>query len=130
MFSGIVLIIDQSNNIKPYLILDYHDKQVIPKVLANLSPVHVISALNEWYNTDPTTRYKVSENLCIPEVEDYAKEVIDVNYKLFREYNLTFTPTFFINGYLLPNQYDIEDIKYFNEYFGINNEILISRNLS
>lgn len=86
--------------------------------------------LNEWYNTDPTARNKVSENLCIPEVEDYAKEVIDVNYKLFHEYNLVFTPTFFINGYLLPNQYDIEDIKYFNDFFRFNNEMLISRNLS
>lgn len=27
------------------------------------------------------------------------------------------TPTFFINGYQLPGQYDIGDIKYFSEIF-------------
>jgi hypothetical protein len=26
-------------------------------------------------------------------------------------------PTFFINGYKLPRQYDIDDIKYFQEVF-------------
>jgi len=27
------------------------------------------------------------------------------------------TPTFFINGYKLPGQYEIDDIKYFSEIF-------------
>jgi protein-disulfide isomerase len=31
------------------------------------------------------------------------------------EVKIEFTPTFFINGYYLPKQYTIEDVKYFLE---------------
>jgi uncharacterized membrane protein len=83
-----------------------------------------IELLNTWYNAHPYSRNKLSENLCIPEIEDYSKEVINENYKLFEECNLTHTPTFFINGYQLPNQYDIEDIVYFKEFFGIEKKFV------
>lgn len=89
-----------------------------------------IELLNTWYNANPYSRNKLSENLCIPEIEDYSKEVINENYKLFEECNLTNTPTFFFNGYQLPNQYDIEDIIYFQEFFGIEDKTLVSRNFN
>jgi len=76
---------------------------------------NAIELLKTWYNAHPYSRNKLSEELCIPEREDYSKKVINMNYKLFDECNLTKTPTFFINGYKLPNQYDIEDIAYFKE---------------
>jgi protein-disulfide isomerase len=76
-----------------------------------------IELLNKWYNAHPYSRNKLSENLCTPVIEDFPKKVINENYKLFEECNLTHTPTFFINGYQLPNQYDIEDIVYFKELF-------------
>jgi hypothetical protein len=35
------------------------------------------------------------------------------------------TPTFFINGYKLPTQYEIEDIRYFREVFKGKEEVSI-----
>ena len=76
-----------------------------------------LAILEQWYNTDPYSRNMISENLCIPDVNDVSKEVSNENYKLYKACNVIGTPTFFVNGYLLPNQYDIDDIKYFSEVF-------------
>jgi uncharacterized membrane protein len=84
-----------------------------------------LSLLDQWYNIDSYSRSRLSENLCIPELTDISKEVYNENNKLYKEYNVTGTPTFFINGYLLPKQYDIDDVKYFSEIFKINEEFVM-----
>jgi len=81
-----------------------------------------LTILEQWYNSDPYSRSKLSENLCIPEVNDISNEFSNENSKLFNACNLIGTPTFFINGYLLPNQYDINDLKYFSEVFTVEKE--------
>jgi hypothetical protein len=35
------------------------------------------------------------------------------------------TPTFFINGYKLPTQYEIDDLRYFREIFKKEEEVSI-----
>ncbi len=76
-----------------------------------------LDLLDQWYNADPYSRSKISETLCIPDVNEVSKEVSNENYRLYKVCNVIGTPTFFVNGYLLPNQYDIDDIKYFSEVF-------------
>ncbi len=38
------------------------------------------------------------------------------------------TPTFFINGYKLPAQYEIDDLRYFREIFNAKEEASIKVN--
>jgi uncharacterized membrane protein len=76
-----------------------------------------LTILEQWYNSDPYSRSKISETLCIPEANDISNEVNNENSKLFEACNVIGTPTFFINGYLLPNQYDVSDLNYFSEVF-------------
>ncbi len=84
-----------------------------------------LELLEKWYNMDTFSRYKITENLCVPEDNEISKEVGNVNYKLYKECNVAGTPTFFINGYRLPNQYDIDDIKYYYEAFTGKDEVLV-----
>ena len=79
-----------------------------------------LDLLDSWYNTEPYSRYKISDSFCIPEVDDVLGEVTNENIKLFKLCNVIGTPTFFINGYKLTNQYDIEDYKLFYELFSIS----------
>jgi protein-disulfide isomerase len=37
--------------------------------------------------------------------------------RLFKEYNVMGTPTFFINGYKFPAKYEIDGLRYFREIF-------------
>lgn len=76
-----------------------------------------LDLLDQWFNADTYSRDKISETVCIPDVNDVSKEVLNENYRLYKSCNVIGTPTFFVNGYLLPNQYDIDDIKYFSEVF-------------
>jgi len=76
-----------------------------------------LALLDQWYNMESFSRSKLSENLCIPEVLDVSEEVNNQNLILYKSCNVIGTPTFFINGYQLSGQYDIDDIKYFEVVF-------------
>ncbi|HQG37246.1 MAG TPA: vitamin K epoxide reductase family protein [Bacteroidales bacterium] len=80
-----------------------------------------LDLLYEWYNRDPYSKYKISDKYCIPELENIPETLKEENVRIFKECKVSGTPTFFINGYKLPAQYDITDIKYFIEFF-VNNE--------
>jgi uncharacterized membrane protein len=83
-----------------------------------------LSLFDQWYSTDSYSRIKVSETLCIIEVDDISKKVSNENLELYKSCNVIGTPTFFINGYLLPRQYEIDDIKYFMEIFSRKEEFV------
>ncbi|MBN1183725.1 MAG: thioredoxin domain-containing protein [Bacteroidales bacterium] len=74
-----------------------------------------LKLLEQWFSTDPYSRTKITESLCIPEDTDISGEVNKENGRLFKECNVMGTPTFFINGYKLPSQYEIDDIRYFRD---------------
>jgi hypothetical protein len=76
-----------------------------------------IKLLEQWFNADPYSRTKITEGLCIPEVDNISGEINKENGRLFKECNVMGTPTFFINDYKLPAQYEIEDLRYFREVF-------------
>jgi len=73
--------------------------------------------LEQWFNADPYSRTKITEGLCIPEESDSSGRISDETGRLFKECNVLGTPTFFINGYKLPAQYEIDDLRYFREIF-------------
>ncbi|HSO26275.1 MAG TPA: thioredoxin domain-containing protein [Methanobacteriaceae archaeon] len=83
-----------------------------------------LSLLYQWYSMDSYSRAKMSETLCIIEADDISKGVSNENMELYKSCNVIGTPTFFINGYLLPSQYEIGDIKYFTEVFLRKEEIV------
>jgi hypothetical protein len=76
-----------------------------------------IKLLGNWYNMDSYSRTTITEGLCLLEPEELSQDLGNENQKLFKECNVIGTPAFFVNGFQLPNQYDIEDIKYFPEIF-------------
>ena len=86
-----------------------------------------LNLLDQWFNADPYSRTKITEDLCIPEDGDILNKVNEENSKLFKDCNVIGTPTFFVNGYKLPGQYDIDDIKYFREAFKEKEEFLIEK---
>ena len=86
-----------------------------------------LKLLDQWFNADPYSRTRVTDGLCIPEDSDITGKVNEANGRLFKECNVLGTPTFFINGYKLPNQYDIDDIKYFREVFKEKEEVLMEK---
>jgi uncharacterized membrane protein len=84
-----------------------------------------LKLLDLWFNADPYSRTKVTDDLCILEDIDISGKINEANGRLFKECNVLGTPTFFFNGYKLPNQYDIDDIKYFREFLKVKEEVLM-----
>ncbi len=84
-----------------------------------------LELMEQWFNADPYSRTKITGGLCIPEDSDLSREVNEESTKLFKECNVMGTPTFFINGYKLPPQYEIDDLRYFREIFNGKEEVSI-----
>jgi len=89
--------------------------------------IESLRLLDLWFNADPYSRTRVTDDLCIPQDSDITGKINEANGRLFKECNVLGTPTFFINGYKLPNQYDIDDIKYFREFFKEKEELLMEK---
>jgi len=84
-----------------------------------------LKLLEQWFNVDPFSRTRITEGLCIPEDINISGKISEENGRLFKEFNVLGTPTFFINGYKLPSQYEIDDIRYFREIFKEKEEVSI-----
>jgi uncharacterized membrane protein len=119
-FEKIKDILKSDIDVAIYIILITSDSKII-NTLYHYNRLNMddeaLSLLDQWYSMDSYSRSKVSETLCIPEVDDISKEVNNENFELYKSCNVKGTPTFFVNGYLLPILYDIDDIKYFIEVF-------------
>jgi uncharacterized membrane protein len=84
-----------------------------------------LGLLDKWFNADPYSRNRLADDLCIPDIDDVANEFSNENKKLYETCNVSGTPTFFVNGYKLPVQYDIDDIKSFSEIFFKEEKLLV-----
>jgi len=84
-----------------------------------------LGLLDKWFNADPYSRNRLTDDLCIPDKDDVANEFSNENKKLYEACNVSGTPTFFVNGYKLPVQYDIDDIKSFSEIFFKEEKLLV-----
>lgn len=87
-----------------------------------------LKLLEQWFNADPYSRTRITEGLCIPEDIEISGKISEENGRLFKECNVMGTPTYFINGYKLPPQYEIDDIRYFREIFKEKEEVNINVN--
>lgn len=85
--------------------------------------VESLKLLEQWFNADPYSRTRITDGLCIPEDSDITGKISEENGRLFKECNVPGTPTFFVNGYKLPSQYEIDDIMYFRNIFKDKKEL-------
>jgi len=119
-FEKILSMLNENEDILVNLLLVTSDNKMLATLFNNNRQgreLESIKLLEQWFNADPYSRTKITEGLCIPEVDDISAEINKENGRLFKECNVMGTPTFFINGYKLPAQYEIDDLRYFKEIF-------------
>jgi uncharacterized membrane protein len=119
-FEKILSMLNENEDILVNLLLVTSDNKMLATLFNNNRQgreLESIKLLEQWFNADPYSRTKITEGLCIPEVDDISAEINKENGRLIKECNVMGTPTFFINGYKLPAQYEIDDLRYFKEIF-------------
>ena len=129
-FEMIKKMLKSGEKVSLNIVLITSDTKILSFLYGNNKPGQEAESLNlldQWFNADPYSRTKITDGLCIPEDGDILNKVNEENSRLFKECNVIGTPTFFINGYMLPGQYDIDDIKYFREVFKENEEVLMEK---
>ena len=127
-FEKIRSMLSENEDILINLLLVTSDNKMLTTLYNNKrqgKEAESIKLLEQWFNADPYSRTKITEGLCIPEDSDLSREVNEETTRLFKDYNVMGTPTFFINGYKLPPQYEIDDLRYFREIFKGKEEVSI-----
>ena len=127
-FEKIRNMLNENEDILINLLLVTSDNKILTTLYNNNrqgKELESLKLLEQWFNADPYSRTKITEGLCIPEVDDISAEINKENGRLFKECNVMGTPTFFINGYILPAQYEIDDLRYFREIFNGKEEVSI-----
>ncbi|TKG87815.1 hypothetical protein EYV94_27895 [Puteibacter caeruleilacunae] len=76
----------------------------------------VLEFLEKWYSADVVGKKKLMSSVNVPERFHIASELKLVNGELFKNNKIEGTPTVFVNGYKLPQQYQYSDI---DRYVGI-----------
>lgn len=71
------------------------------------------SVFNEWFKTGKNDRIKFREKYKMDIGDPYVLEEYNKHLEWGRINNIESTPTVFVNGYLLPDLYKLEDIRYF-----------------
>ena len=93
--------------------LDISNKYLI-SAYKNYDQKTAQTILNEWFNSGKHTKEEFAKkyNLTI----DEAVEQEFLSHKNWKEtHRLALTPTILVNGYKLPINYKIEDLRYFSK---------------
>ena len=115
-------ILDQNKNVKARIIFtarnDENDNSVFPAkhllaIAGKQNEKQTKRALDDWYMADKkdyqifAAKYPMNGEL------KQQGEKIEMMDKWCRATEIRYTPTFFVNGYKLPNEYSIRDLAYF-----------------
>jgi protein-disulfide isomerase len=113
-------LLEQNEDVKVQILFTAKDDNSIPaKTVKHLMALYakgdqqqICKALDDWYRADKKN-YEVFaiKYLLNGELEKQG-EKLQAMSQWCEETDITFTPTFFINGYRLPGIYSIEDLKY------------------
>ncbi|WP_343539827.1 vitamin K epoxide reductase family protein [Sphingobacterium thalpophilum] len=82
--------------------------------LVDSKTIDVNQALDDWYNSKDksyetfSSKYPINTHLL-----DQQNEKLEAMGRWCRANEVSFTPTFFINGYQLPSTYNIWDVRYY-----------------
>ena len=69
-------------------------------------------ALDDWYNSDKKDYDAFAQNYLLNAELQKQDERLEGMTQWCNETRISFTPTFFVNGYQLPKSYKIEDLKH------------------
>lgn len=72
--------------------------------------------LDEWYNKDAKSKPELINEFNQLETSGYANAMMEFQSILFHSNKITKVPSVFVNGYPLPDTYELEDIKYFTDF--------------
>jgi len=130
-FEKIRNMLNENEDIIINLVLITSDNKMLTTLYNNNrqgKEVESLKLLEQWFTADPYSRTKITKGLCIPEDSYLSMEVNEESTRLFKECNVMGTPTFFINGYKLPAQYEIDDLRYFRGIFKGKEDVSIKAN--
>lgn len=71
--------------------------------------------LDKWYSLSKQSKKILYSKEIVPEDCKVAEQLGNTNNQLFKEYQISGTPTIFVNGYKFPTLYEYSDMEYYIE---------------
>jgi hypothetical protein len=78
----------------------------------------ITELLNKWYNTDSKSKQKLLDQYKGEADPAKMNEMMEYHSMLFNSGKIAHVPSVYVNGYSLPEMYELEDVKFFIDYLG------------
>lgn len=118
-FDSVQKMIVNNSKIKVQLILSPANDEMSVRLLKTIflliesgQSIKALEKLKIWYSTDIKARSKLIKDDVIHGINDEFKKMIEYNSSLFHVGKVAAVPSVYVNGYPLPDEYLIEDIRY------------------
>jgi uncharacterized membrane protein len=98
------IVISNSNN-------SNDESNIFVKHLFSIDPIQQEYALNTWFNVSKQDFNHWGKLFPILKFNESASKIAQQHNDWSKESNIQYTPSLFINGFLLPELYSIEDVK-------------------
>jgi hypothetical protein len=118
-FDSILELIGHNYKIKVQLIFSPAKDEISVRFIKSIFSLiksgqknKALEELKTWYKTDMKSRIKLSIVNDILDIPTGFEEMINYNNSLFRDGKVVAVPSVYINGYLIPDIYSLDDIRY------------------
>lgn len=123
-FPEIKRLIDSKTRARIQLVLATSKDELSLKLTGIICSMHcsgngvgIPVLLDNWYKTDPESKHKLLDNYKNEADPGLINEMMEHHTRLFQMGKIAHVPSVYINGYSLPDIYDLEEAKFFMEYF-------------
>jgi hypothetical protein len=118
-FESILDLISHNYNVKVQLIFSPAKDEISVRFMKSIFSLFksdqknkALEELNKWYKSEMKTRSTLPILNKINGTPQGFEDMVNYNSSLFRFGNVVAVPSVYVNGYLLPDTYSLEDIRY------------------
>jgi len=118
-FGSILELIERNHKIKVQLVLSPGADEnsislmkTIFKMKMSGQNREILEKLDIWYKTERSKRHELLGTVQDTDIMEGFEEMMDYNSMLFRTGKVTGVPSVYVDGYPLPTNYTLDDLKY------------------
>ncbi len=124
-FPSIKKLIDNQPKVRIQMVFPASKDELSLKLTWIISTMHnsgndddIPELLDKWYNTDSKSKQKLLEQYKAEAEPAKMNEMMEYHSMLFNSCKIAHVPSVYVNGYTLPEMYEIDEIKFFIDYLG------------
>jgi hypothetical protein len=124
-FPSIKRLIDNQPKVRIQMVFPASKEELSLKLTGIICSMHnsgndeyIPELLDKWYNTGSKSKQKLLDQYKGEADPAQINEMMEYHSMLFNSGKIAHVPSVYVNGYSLPEMYELEEVKFFMDYLG------------